>query len=193
MRALDVFKNVSPFGQAHCRRGLGEVCVELGSLSEAEQHFSAAMTLYDEARKNPSLGVGLVELGRGRLAVASDDLVTALEHFRCAADMFQQRRLNEPFELGQAYELIGKVLRRSYQVEDAIGNFELALRQYEQCGCELPSARFENWLSGSGAFLTEGRLFEESLLAFHPVSSSSAGLSLRSQQPIQTISENNLL
>jgi tetratricopeptide (TPR) repeat protein/3',5'-cyclic AMP phosphodiesterase CpdA len=141
LEALDIFKIVSEFGQAHCRRGLGDVYVLLKQLSEAQSEFNQAEKLYDKARKNPSLGVGLVQLGRGRLALARGDQPGALGFFRHAADLFSPQNLNEPFEQAQAHELIGDALRRSVDVEGALGYYQLALKQYERTECVKAAAR----------------------------------------------------
>ena len=140
-QAAEIFANVSAFGQAHCRRGLGDVFVALRDFSRAEEQFAAAMRLYDEANKNPSLGVGLVSLGRGRSALEQGEIDGALSHFREAAALFDRQRLDEPFELGQAYEQMACAFLRTSAIEDALGNFELALSQYELTGCERPAAR----------------------------------------------------
>jgi tetratricopeptide (TPR) repeat protein/predicted MPP superfamily phosphohydrolase len=140
MEALEIFRDVSLFGVAHCRRGLGDVYVRLKQYDEANNEFNFAEKLYDEARKNPSLGIGLVQLGRGRSALACGNQSTALTHFKRAADLFSPQNLNEPFEQAQAHELIGDALRFS-MVEESLGYYQLALNQYERTGCKKPADR----------------------------------------------------
>ncbi|HEY0080084.1 MAG TPA: metallophosphoesterase [Pyrinomonadaceae bacterium] len=141
LEALEIFYKVSEFGQAHCRRGLGDVYVRLQNFDGAENEFSQAEKLYDKAGKNPSLGVGLVLLGRGRLALARGDLSNALGFFKQAADLFSPQNLNEPFEQAQAHELIGDALRRSLDIEGALGYYQLALNRYERTDCERAASR----------------------------------------------------
>jgi tetratricopeptide (TPR) repeat protein len=145
--ALEIFSSVSVFGQAHCSRGLGDVYVQLGRLDEAESQFDLAMRLYDEARKNPSLGVGLVELGRGKLALARKDITKAVGHFREAVRLFDRKVVNEPFELARAHEHVGDVQRRALQVEEALGNYELALSHYQRVGTEIAADRVRKKIS----------------------------------------------
>lgn len=147
LEALGIFRNVSLFGEAHCRRGLGDVYARLRQFDEAHNEFNLAEKLYDEARKNPSLGVGLVHLGRGRLALAKGDQPEALNYFRQAVELFSPQNLNEPFEQAQAHELIGDALRRAVNVEGALGYYQLALNQYERTECDKPVARVSQFIT----------------------------------------------
>jgi tetratricopeptide (TPR) repeat protein/predicted MPP superfamily phosphohydrolase len=141
LEALEIFKNVSAFGQAHCRRGLGDVYVAMKRFPDAENEFDYAMKLYDEARKNPSLGVGLVELGRGRLRLGQGNVIDALDHFRSAISLF--KNLSQPFEEAKAYELSGDALSKGLMLEDALGNYQLALKLYRHTGCDAPALRVQ--------------------------------------------------
>ena len=87
-KGLRVFEGVSLFGQAHCQRGLGDVYVKMGRFAEAEIAFDASMRLYDDAQKNPSLGVGLLYLGRSRLALAQKRFEESAQWCRHAAELF---------------------------------------------------------------------------------------------------------
>jgi len=147
LEALDIFQNVSLFGEAHCRRGLGDVYVRLRQFDKSQNEFNQAEKLYDEARKNPSLGVGLVHLGRGRLALANGDQSAALNYFKQAVELFSPQNLNEPFEQAQAHELIGDALRRSVNIEGALGYYQLALNQYERTECDKAVARVSQLIS----------------------------------------------
>lgn len=147
--ALRIFETVSPFGQAHCRRGLGDVFVRQNLLAEAETEFDLAIKLYDEAGKNPSLGSGLVELGRARLALARGDKARALERLREAAHLFDRDHQNEPYELAQTYELIGNLHREVGRVDDAVGNYQLALNLYASSEVEAATERVKARIEGA--------------------------------------------
>lgn len=116
----------SSFGQAHCHRGLADVSVKLGLFPEAEAALDASLKLYDEAQKNPSLGVGLVYLGRARLALAQSDHGAAIQWCRRATELFDPQNQNEPYELGIAHELVGDVHRDMAEVEEARASYEIA-------------------------------------------------------------------
>jgi tetratricopeptide (TPR) repeat protein len=132
--ASDIFSTVSPFGQAHCRRGLGDVYVKMKKFEDAENEFDHALRLYEEARKNPSLGVGLVFLGQGRLIKNQHaDFKRALEYFHKAQYLFSRNILNEPYEEAQALELIGDTLYFLQEKDKALGHLQLAKKLYEQC------------------------------------------------------------
>lgn len=139
--ALSIFRNVSPFGHAHCRRGLGDVAVQKGDLPRARKEFDAAMELYEEAGKLHSLGVGLVMIGRGRLAIGEHDAASATDQLKAAIELLDVLALNEPYEQAQAYELMGLVLVSNSQFEDALGYYQLALQQFRRIACERPAER----------------------------------------------------
>lgn len=105
------------------------------------------MRLYDEARKNPSLGVGLVELGRGKLALARRDITKAIGYFREAIRLFDRKIVNEPYELARAHECVGDVQRHALQVEEALGNYELALSQFQRVGTDIAVERMRKKIS----------------------------------------------
>lgn len=139
--ALSTFRNVSPFGHAHCRRGLGDVAVQQGDFSQAQKEFDAAMELYEEAGKLRSLGVGLVMIGRGRLAIANHTSGSAVDQLKAAIELLDVLELNEPYEQAQAYELMGQVLASNSQVEEALGYYQLALQQFRRIDCARPAER----------------------------------------------------
>lgn len=147
VEALEIFRGVSPFGEAHCRRGLGDVYVKTNRLDQAGREFNHAIKLYEEARKNPSLGVGLVELGLGRLCLALTDVGSAARHLSKAIKLFNPQNLNEPFEQAQAYELMADTLRRSGDVHGALGNYQLALQLYQRTGCSKAASRVSKAIS----------------------------------------------
>lgn len=148
IEALGIFERVSPFGQAHCKRGLGDVYVKMKRFDEADKQFDEAITLYDEAGKTKSgLGVGLVYLGKGRLALAQNQIPQALDQFSKIIELFDRQRLNEPFEQAVAYECMGDVFRQTLKTEDALGNYQLALVLYQKKECELPVARMKKMIA----------------------------------------------
>lgn len=128
--ALAEFSGVSAFGQAHCKRGLGDVYTRLGRLEDATNEFDAAIRLYDEAQKNPSLGVGLVLLGRGRISLARNDTSVAIAEFRHAADLFDRTQLNEPYEFAVAHELLGDAHIMFGNVDAAGANYQIAIATF---------------------------------------------------------------
>jgi tetratricopeptide (TPR) repeat protein/predicted MPP superfamily phosphohydrolase len=144
-RAVSLFEAVSPFGQAHCRRGLGDIYVATGRLELAEREFNLAMRLYAEARKNPSLGVALVEIGRGNLAAASEEHESAIQHFGNAVAFCESH--NERFDLARACELSGAVLERIGRLSEAAGNYRRALQLYQLCDCTRPAERMHQTLA----------------------------------------------
>lgn len=147
--ALEEFR-VHPFGQAHCYRGLGDVFVKLGRHSEAEVAFDTAMRLYDDALKNPSLGVGLVYLGRARLALAMTRHGEALQWCRRAAELFDPRNQNEPYELGVAHELLGDVHFGTMQREAARATYEIARAYFVRVGAERIARRVTDKITDIG-------------------------------------------
>lgn len=134
--ALAIFQNVSQFGEAHCRRGLGDVFVQLEQFGEAREQFDLAAKLYEKAGKIPSLGFGLIKMALGHLAEAENQFSEALKYYKRAAEMFSPQELNEPFELAQANECIGRVSIKLVDIEGALGSYQLALIQYEKTECE---------------------------------------------------------
>lgn len=139
--ALATFGAVSPFGQAHCRRGLGDVYVKMQRFSEAAHQFDWALRLYDEAQKNPSLGVGLVILGQGRLQMANGDLSSAETQFRAAANLFDRQQLNESYERAIAMELLGDCHRERGQNQQASATYQIALSLFEKMEADRPVIR----------------------------------------------------
>lgn len=131
--ALEAFHQ-NPFGQAHCWRGLGDINVRKGKLAEADEAFDTAIRLYDEALKNPSLGVALVTLGRGRLAQARSDLDEALRLYRAAAEQLDRQHLNEPYELAVAHELIGDALAAAGDAGKARAELGISLSYFARVG-----------------------------------------------------------
>ena len=138
--ALSAFHH-NDFGKAHCWRGLGDIHVQRGELLEAEEAFETAIRLYDEARKNPSLGVALVTLGRGRLAQARDDLEKALQLYRAAAEQLDRQHLNEPYELAVAHELIGAALAAAGDIGKARAELGISLSYFTRVGASTISDR----------------------------------------------------
>ena len=133
-QAIDVFSRVSAFGLAHCRRGLGDVYIKLNRFREASGEFNTAMRLYDEAQKNPSLGVGLVFLGRGRLYFAQEQLEPAIDEFRKGVALFDRSHLNEPYELGVAHELLGDAYVAANKNDLASANYQIAVTTFARMG-----------------------------------------------------------
>lgn len=142
-KALAEFEGVSAFGQAHCRRGLGDVFVRLNQLSEAEAEFDTAIRLYDEAQKNPSLGVGLVGLGRGKILAARGDFAQAIAEYRKAADLFDRTKLNEPYEFAVAHELTGDAHARVGNRDQAKANYQIAVSKLAAMKAERVVARIQ--------------------------------------------------
>jgi tetratricopeptide (TPR) repeat protein len=132
-RAIEHF-NSNAFGLAHCYRGLGDVSVREGELDAAGDFFESALVYYSDARKNRSLGVGLVFLGQARLALARADCGSALEIARNAAELFDRQQLNEPYELASAYELIGDIHNQAGRKDQARASYELAIQRYRRVG-----------------------------------------------------------
>lgn len=142
--ALKEFDGVSAFGQAHCRRGLGDVYLQMGFLDAAATEFDAAMVLYDEAHKNPSLGVGLVALGRGKLLAAKSHFNDAILEFRNTAALFDRNSLNEPYEFGVAHELLGDAHSSLGHRELALANYQIALTTFIRMEATKASSRLNN-------------------------------------------------
>jgi tetratricopeptide (TPR) repeat protein len=140
-KALGFFGPVSPFGEAHCRRGLGDVYTTQERFEAAESEYVRAIELYDEARKNPSLGVCLVMLGRGRLALAREEPQLALQQFEAAARLLDKAALNEPFEHAVARELAGEAHRRTGHRPQALGQFEIAAAQFARMDAQAAAER----------------------------------------------------
>jgi tetratricopeptide (TPR) repeat protein len=128
--ALTYFGAVSPFGEAHCRRGLGDVHTAQERWDVAKTEYARALELYDEARKNPSLGVALVILGRGRLALAREEPKSALQEFEAAVQLLDKTVLNEPYEYAVARELAGEAHLRMGRWPQALGQWEIAVAQF---------------------------------------------------------------
>jgi len=139
-RALEAFQQ-NPFGQAHCWRGLGDILIRDGKLDEADTAFNTAMRLYDEAHKNPSLGVALVMLGRGRLMQARGDLEGALQLYRKAAGDLDRQHLNEPYELAVAHELIGDTLAAAGDARKARAEYGISMSYFARVGATQLSER----------------------------------------------------
>ncbi len=140
--ALEIF-HVSTFGQAHCHRGLGDTYIKLGRFAEAEDEFNHAMRLYVEARKERSLGVGLVMIGKARLSFAQGNLEEAQAKLSEVIKLLDSRNLNEPYEQAQAYEVMGHTLVAAQKSSSALGNYQLALQYYKRSGCNRPARRIE--------------------------------------------------
>lgn len=141
-RAIDHF-NSNPFGLAHCFRGLGDVLVRQGEFEEAAQSFLTALEYYNDARKNPSLGVGLVYLGQARLSLEKQELSDALVVAREAAELFDRQKLNEPYELAAAHEIIGDIHVCLERMDQARASYELAILQFRRVGATRIAAAVE--------------------------------------------------
>lgn len=141
-RALDAFHG-NEFGQAHCWRGLGDIHVRKNELGEeqASAAFETAMQLYDNADKNPSLGVALVTLGRGRLAQAQGEVQEALQLYRAAAEQLDRQHLNEPYELAVAHELIGDALTATSECDKARAEYSIASNYFARVGADRVADR----------------------------------------------------
>lgn len=145
--ALTLFQHVSPFGQAHCHRGLGDTYTQLGQFPEAATEFNHATRLYIEARKERSLGVGLVMIGKARLYLAQGNLEKAQAELSEVIVLLDNRHLNEPYEQALAYEVMGQTLMADQKGGSALGNFQLALLQYKRLGCKRPAKRIEKMIA----------------------------------------------
>ncbi len=130
---------VSQFGEAHCRRGLGDIHAAAGRIEAAETEFEKALELYDIARKPRSLGVCLVWIGRGRMALRQEDPDTALAHLDVAAKLLVE--LNEPYELAVTRELQGEAFARKGQLSQALGQFDIAATQFNKVEAVKPRDR----------------------------------------------------
>ncbi len=148
--AIDLFGH-DPFGLAHCRRGLGDLAVRMGSLDEAEANFSEAMRLYDDALKNPSLGVALVMLGRGRLAQARRDVETALALFHDASVQLDREHLNEPYEFAVAHELMGDAHGEVGDIRKARAEYSIASSYFTRVGAVRIATRVTDKMKGIGS------------------------------------------
>jgi tetratricopeptide (TPR) repeat protein len=146
--ALRDFEGVSQFGQAHCQRGLGDVYVKMGKLADADAAFDTSMRLYDHAQKNPSLGVGLVYLGRGRLSLAREEHESAARWCRQAAELFDPQHQNEPYELAVAHELLADIHLAVNQTEGARASYEIARAYFGRAGARKIASRLTDKLSG---------------------------------------------
>ena len=144
--AMEIF-HVSTFGQAHCHRGLGDTYIRLERFAEAEDEFNHAMRLYVEARKERSLGVGLVMIGKARLCLAQNNLEEAKAKLSEVIKLLDSCNLNEPYEQAQAYEVMGQVYIADQKGRSALGYFQLALQQYKRSGCKRPAGRVEKLIA----------------------------------------------
>lgn len=140
--ALAAFPD-NDFGQAHCWRGLGDIHVRRTEFVLAQEAFDTALRLYDEARKNPSLGVALVGLGRGRLEFAQGHGELALKHFEAAAQLLDREHLNEPYEFAVAHELIGDTLASAGQPGRALAEFRISFNYFNKVGATAVAERIK--------------------------------------------------
>ena len=124
-------------------RGLGDIYVRKLEFALAEDAFATALRLYDEAHKNPSLGVALVMLGLGRLELAKGELAGALGHFEGAAQVLDREHLNEPFEFAVAHELIGDAFSASGDTERAGAEFAISLSYFNRVGASAVADRIK--------------------------------------------------
>lgn len=131
----------SPFGEAHCRRGLGCVFTQLGKYSEAAAEFQRARELYIEARKEKSLGMGLLLIGEALLSSAHNNTAEAVARLELAINLLDASNLNEGYDLARAYEHLGDIYATDGHPDDALGMFRLAAKGYAAKGCERPEAR----------------------------------------------------
>ncbi|MEI9927818.1 MAG: AAA family ATPase [Sphingomonas sp.] len=138
--ALAAFPH-NDFGQAHCWRGLGDIQVRRGDFIMAQEAFDTALRLYDEARKNPSLGVALVGLGRARLALAQQELDVAILHLDATAQLLDREHLDEPYEFAVAHELIGETLAATGQNGRARAEFSIAFKYFNKVGATAVADR----------------------------------------------------
>jgi tetratricopeptide (TPR) repeat protein/transcriptional regulator with XRE-family HTH domain len=144
--ALATFQH-NTFGQAHCWRGLGDLSVRNGNLKAADDAFDTAMNLYDEARKNPSLGVALVALGRARLALARNDPELAMTHLVATSQLLDREHLDEPYEFAVAHELIGEAFVATGQTLRAQAEFSIAVKYFDKVGATAVAERVKNRIS----------------------------------------------
>lgn len=144
--ALAAFAH-NDFGQAHCWRGIGDIHVHKSEFDEADAAFETAMRLYDDARKNPSLGVALVMLGRGRLAQATGRFDDALRQFREVAQLLDREHLNEPYELAVAHELIGAALAATGDAGKANAELGIASSYFAKVGATAVADRINSKLA----------------------------------------------
>jgi tetratricopeptide (TPR) repeat protein len=151
--ALGHFGPVSQFGEAHCRRGIGDVFTVQERYEDAAAEYGRALELYDIARKNHSLGVALVRLGMGRMALMRDDPDTAVDEFETAAKMLDKSDLNEPYELAVARELQGEACARNGQTSQALGQFEIAAAQFTKMEALKPRDRVRARITALGGKL----------------------------------------
>ena len=141
--ALKEYEPVALFGQAHCYRGLGDLFVKMGRFPEADSAFDSALKMYDDAQKNPCLGVGLVYLGRAHLALAQADCNGAVQWCRRAADLFDPQNQNEPYELAVTHELLGDIHHSTGQLDEACANYEIARAYFRRVGAEKVAKRID--------------------------------------------------
>jgi len=66
---------------------------------------------------------------------------------REAIRLFDRKLVNEPYELARAHEYVGDVQRRALQVEEALGNYELALSHYQRVGTDAAADRIREKIS----------------------------------------------
>lgn len=140
--ALRAFTH-NDFGQAHCWRGLGDIYVRRNEFDLAQESFDTSLRLYDEARKNPSLGVALVGLGRGRLEFARRRSDLALAHFNATAQLLDREHLNEPYEFAVAHELIGDALAAQGQSGRAHAEYRISVNYFNKVGATVVADRIK--------------------------------------------------
>lgn len=132
-QALEVFRG-NAFSQAHCWRGLGDIRVARAELTEAEGNFATAERLYEQARKVPSLGVCLVQLGRSRLLRAAGKTLDALSVCADAAKQLDRAKLNEPYEFAIANEMTGDLQSDLGDADKARAAFRIAISYFGRVG-----------------------------------------------------------
>jgi len=133
--AFDIFSTVSPFGQAHCKRGLAEVYLIKKDFQLSKLSLDESIQLYKDANKYPSLGSGLALLAYGKYYYKSSDkaIQIAINYLNEAKELFSNTHLNKPFEEGQALEQLGDIYLDIDKLDEALGHYSLSLVSYKKC------------------------------------------------------------
>jgi tetratricopeptide (TPR) repeat protein len=119
-----------PEGVAEAYRGLGNVALEAGQLSEAAEHYERALSLVDVAAApafhgSLSNNLGLVAAHQGRLDVAAE---------RFEAVLRWARELGSIATLGQVLSNLGEAYRNIGRYADAIPLVEEAVQLHRRSG-----------------------------------------------------------
>ncbi len=128
-QSLVLFEDLNrPNGKALCHTNIGYVCLHLGKLAEACEHFQKAIRLHTEMNNKLGIAENLIALGRSHV---EEFLQTREQHLlgQATTYLYSAHDYAEQLDSKQTLALVAFVLSETYKV---MQNYRKALEYHEE-------------------------------------------------------------